>query len=246
MTGPGEVTARVLERHVAERLDGVEPVEAGHYVVIEVKDTGCGISEQDLPHILEPFFSSKSESPRGGTGLGLAIAHQVVRQSGGYVHVRSRVGVGTTLALYFPLVTDEVGVESEPPMPAVGGSERVLVVDDEQVQLRTAQRLLKQLGYQVWTASSGAAAIELFDRHLEQEPFELVILDVMMPGALNGLDTLRALRKRNERQKALLASGYAPEQLERNAAELSTRWLAKPYTREALASAVRSALESSV
>lgn len=244
MSGPGVVEVRVLEQRVSERLEGVEPVEPGHYVVVEVEDTGCGIPERDLPHILEPFFSSKSETVRGGTGLGLAIAHQVVRQSGGYVHVRSRVGVGTIFALYFPLVTHEVTIVSEPAKPAVGGNERVLVVDDEHVQLRTAQRLLKQLGYRVWTASSGAAAIALFEQHLEQEPFQLIILDVMMPGAYNGLDTLRELRKKKPNQRALLASGYAPEQLERNAADLSTRWLAKPYTREALASAVRNALES--
>lgn len=242
MGGPGVVVVRVLEQHVYERLEGFEPVEPGHYVVVEVQDTGCGIAEKDLPHVWEPFFSSKLE--RGGTGLGLAIARQVVRQSGGHVHVRSQVGVGAAFALYFPLVTNEVAVESDPPKPTVGGNERILVVDDEHVQLRTAQRLLKQLGYRVWTASSGAAAIELFEQHLEHEPFQLVILDVMMPGAYNGLDTLRELRKHEPSQRALLASGYAPEQLERSAAGLSTRLLAKPYTREALASAVRKVLES--
>lgn len=245
MTGPGEVVTRSLERRLVERLEGVEPVEPGHYAVIEVEDTGCGIPEEHLPHILEPFFSSKSETTRGGTGLGLAIAHQVVRQAGGYVHVRSRVGSGTSFALYLPLVTNEHVDESAPPGPTVGGNERVLVVDDEQLQLRTARRLLTQLGYRVSTANSGGAALELFERDCHEEPFDLVILDVMMPGSLNGLETLRELRKHNPYQKALLASGYAPQELEQNAADLSTDWLAKPYTRDALARAVRSAIGSS-
>ena len=245
MTGPGEVVARVTERHLVERLEGVEPVEPGHYVVVEVEDTGCGIPHEHLPHILEPFFSSKSETARGGTGLGLAIAHQVVRQSGGYLHVRSQVGVGTCFALFLPLVANEATVHSVPPRPVVGGNEWILVVDDEQLQLRTARRLLKQLGYRVSTASSGAAAVELFKQHLDDEPFALVILDVMMPGALNGLEALQEIRKHKSSQRALLASGYAPEELERNAAELSTDWLAKPYTREAFARAVRGALERS-
>jgi CheY-like chemotaxis protein len=246
MTGPGEVVARVLRQHVVEPLHGVLPIEPGQYVVIEVQDTGCGIPEKDLPHIFEPFFSSKSDTARGGTGLGLAIAHQIVRQSGGNVHVQSRIGEGTTVALYLPLVNEAGAVESAPPEPALGGSERVLVVDDEQLQLRTAQRLLKQLGYQVWTANSGTAALELFAQHLQHEPFEVVILDVMMPGSLNGLETLRELRKMHPTQKALLASGFTPERLERNAAEQATHWLAKPYSREALAKAVRDALNCPV
>lgn len=243
MTGPGEIAVRVLERAVVERLEGIEPVEPGRYAVIEVEDTGCGIPSDNLPHVLEPFFSSKPQTARGGTGLGLAIVHQVVRQCGGYVRVRSEVGVGTTFALYIPLLAQGLAVESAPPAPAVGGHERILVVDDEQVQLRTAQRILGQLGYRVSTVTSGAAAIALFEQHLDDEPFDLVILDVMMPGALNGLQTLERLRQQNPQQRALLASGYAPEQLARDAAQQATNWLAKPYTVAALARAVRSALE---
>jgi DNA-binding LacI/PurR family transcriptional regulator/signal transduction histidine kinase/ActR/RegA family two-component response regulator len=243
MTGPGEIFIRVLERTPTERLMGIEPVEPGRYAVIEVEDSGCGIPDENLPHVFEPFFSSKSQTARGGTGLGLAIVHQVVRQCGGYVQVRSRVGVGTTFGLYLPIAADEVASQSSPPAPPVGGNERVLVVDDERVQLRTAQRVLRQLGYRVSTAESGMAAVALFEQNLADDPFSLVILDIMMPGSLNGLATLERLRISRPGQKALFATGYAPEQLARESGDASTPWLAKPYTAAALAIAVRNALE---
>lgn len=122
----------------------------------------------------------------------------------------------------------------------------MLVVDDERVQLRTAQRVLRQLGYRVSTAESGSEAIGLFEQNLREDPFQLVILDMLMPGSLNGLATLKQLRKREPLQKVLLASGYAPEQMSREAAENGVLWLGKPYTAEGLACAVRAALEAEV
>lgn len=246
MSTPGEVVVRVRERKVTQKLEGIEPVERGHYAVIEVEDSGCGIPKENLHRVLEPFFSSKSQTARGGTGLGLAIVHQVVSQCRGYVQVTSEVGVGTTFALYLPLVTQGEADESEPPAPALGGDERILVVDDERVQLRTAQRILGQLGYRVSTAESGAAAIALFEREFDLDPYQLVILDMLMPGSLNGLATLKQMRNRKPSQKALVATGYAPEQMNCKAADNGVCWLAKPYTAAGLARAVRTALETQV
>ncbi len=242
-TRGGEVIVRALERDVPERLDGVEPVEPGHYAVIEVQDSGCGIPSANLPHVLEPFFTSKVQTARGGTGLGLAIVHQIVRQCKGYVQVKSQVGVGTICALYLPLVTHGDVTVSLTPAAVRGGNERILVVDDEPLQLRTAQRLLRQLGYRVRTADSGQNAIELFEQASPEDPFHLVILDVMMPGSLNGLETLERLRAHVPFQKALMVTGYAPEQLARDAADASLQWLVKPYTATSLATTVRHALD---
>ena len=120
----------------------------------------------------------------------------------------------------------------------------ILVVDDELVQLRTAKRILCQLGYRVQTVDSGEAAVDIFLRSLDGEPFHLVILDMLMPGALNGLATLKELRQHVPDQKALMASGYAPGQMSREVTENGVGWLPKPYTSAALASAVRLALDS--
>ena len=242
MDGPGEIVVRVLGRKLTQRLAGIEPVEPGDYVVIEVEDSGCGIPSKHLPHVLEPFFTSKQQTMRGGTGLGLSIVHQVVRECGGYVQVQSRLAEGTTFSLYLPRVIDGVAPESLAPAAAGGGNERILVVDDERVQLRTAQRILSKLGYRVETADSGTAALAIFERHLADDPFELVVLDVMMPGALNGPATLERMRHLRPRQKAVFATGYAPKQLARETPDTATPWLAKPYTAAALARAVRDAL----
>lgn len=246
MQNPGEVVLRVFERNVSQRLDGVEPVEVGRYAVIEVQDSGCGIPTESLPRVFEPFFSSKAQTIKGGTGLGLAIVYQVVRQCLGFVQVTSNLDLGTTVALYLPLTTQGIPFESEPPAQTVGGNERILVVDDELVQLRTAKRVLSQLGYRVVTVESGAAAVDVFANCLHDEPFHLVILDMLMPGALNGLATLKILRQHVPAQKALMVSGYAPGPMSREATENGVGWLPKPYTPAALASAVRLALDSQI
>ena len=117
-----------------------------------------------------------------------------------------------------------------------------MVVDDEPVQRRTAKRVLGQLGYSVVTAESGEAALELFERCDPAQPYHLVILDMVMAGALDGLATLEQLRLRSPSQKAMMVSGYAPERMSQDAAGANVTWLAKPYTASALAEAVREAL----
>jgi CheY-like chemotaxis protein len=130
---------------------------------------------------------------------------------------------------------------------ATGGTERILVVDDEAVQLRTAQRLLRHLGYFVETAQSGERAIEMCAVRHTTEAFDLLIVDMVMPGGLDGLATVARIRGYRGGQKALIASGYAPDHLNDAAPrERGLPWLAKPYTLSGLASAVRSTLAGGV
>ncbi|MFZ5890051.1 MAG: response regulator [Myxococcota bacterium] len=120
----------------------------------------------------------------------------------------------------------------------------MLVVDDESLQLRVARRILGKLGYTVVTSSSGDAALELYRSAKEPELFDLVIVDMMMPGNLNGIATIEAMRKLRPLQKALLATGFAPERMETLASAQGLAWLPKPYTMNALSEAVRSALNA--
>jgi len=241
----GAIGLRAYARQLSEGAGGMEPIGPGHYAVIEVEDTGTGIPSEYMPRILEPFFTTKRGNARSGTGLGLAIVQRIVKDSGGYIDVRSEVDHGTTFALYFPLEAEQLSPASSPRSTPLGGTERILVVDDETVQLRTAQRLLRHLGYAVETARSGEEAIALIAHRLES-PFDLLIVDMVMPGGLDGLATIAEVRRRFASQKVLIASGYAPDHLNDAARERGLPWLAKPYTLTSLASAVRSALAGSV
>jgi DNA-binding LacI/PurR family transcriptional regulator/signal transduction histidine kinase len=240
--GPGTITIRALERAVTERLPGVEPIDPGRYGVVEVEDTGSGIRENLLPRILEPFFSAKQEPGQIGSGLGLAIVHRIVGDAGGYVRVDSQVGRGSIFGLYFPLRDQSDRPSSHPPRAAAGGHERILVVDDELVQLRTARRILEHLGYTVETAQSPEEALRIFSQ-CRSPAFDLVVVDMVMPGTLNGIATIEQMRRARPGQKALIASGYAPEEMDTLAAQRGLSWLAKPYTLAGLASSIRAALE---
>jgi len=243
MSGPGEVMIRVYDQTLSDTLDGFEPVAPGHYAVIEVQDWGCGIPQADVSRVLEPFFSNKSQTSQGGTGLGLAIVHQVVSQSQGTIQIRSQLGVGTTIAIYLPLM-DHASLSSQAPKHSpVGGNEAILVVDDDQFQLRTARRILGQLGYRISTAPSCECAIQLFSERLRQQPFDLVIVDMQLSSSRDGLATLGQIRSLSPTQKAILASGYQPDYTIIKAAEHGARFLQKPYTATDLANIVRSALD---
>ena len=221
-------------------LAGHTPIPRGTYAVVEVRDNGCGIPEEHLPRIMEPFFTASHNPNRTGSGLGLAIVLRIVKESQGHIHVESAPGKGSSFSLYFPLADHQVA-PSPPPSEIVGGNERILVVDDETVQLRAAQRILKHLGYDVTTVQSGEAAIGLFENGASVRRFDLVIVDMLMPG-LDGIETVERIRQYHPGQRAIIASGYAPEQMSITAAERGMAWLAKPYTLPILAEAVRGAL----
>jgi CheY-like chemotaxis protein len=242
----GAIEVRAFEQTLEADHDGMERVEAGRYAVIEIEDTGSGIPSEHLPRILEPFFTTKRSGDRAGTGLGLAIVQRIVKDAGGFIDVRSDVARGTTFTLFFPLEAENVVPVSSPQPLPVGGSERIRIVDAEAVQLRTAQRILSHLGYSVDTARSGESAIELCAAAGEDNAFDLLIVDMVMPGGLDGLATIAQIRARRPSQKVLIASGYAPEHLNEAARQRGLPWLAKPYTPASLAAAVRGTLNGAV
>jgi phosphoserine phosphatase RsbU/P len=257
--GPGRIEIRVRSESLPTGRDGLERIEPDTYAVLEVSDTGSGIPAEHLPRILEPFFTTKRRAPpagsgldgggtaeRSGTGLGLAIVQRIVKDALGFIDIQSQLGKGTTFSLFFPREPEPVVSSSHPQIAALGGQERILVVDDEVVQLRTAQRLLRHLGYTVETAQSGERAIEMCGSSDAGAPFDLLIVDMVMPGGLDGLATIANIRRTSGSQKVLIASGYAPDHLNDAARQRGLPWLAKPYTLSGLASAVRSTLAGSV
>jgi DNA-binding LacI/PurR family transcriptional regulator/signal transduction histidine kinase/ActR/RegA family two-component response regulator len=249
--GSGKIQIRVRSERLQTGRDGIERIEPGTYAVLEVTDTGSGIPPEHLPRILEPFFTTKRRAEqagaaeRSGTGLGLAIVQRIVKDALGFIDIQSRLGEGTTFSLFFPREPEPVISPSHPQLGAPRGHERILVVDDEAVQLRTAQRLLQHLGYAVETAQSGERAIELCASS-GGNGFDLLIVDMVMPGGMDGLATVARIRHTQASQKVLIASGYAPDHLNDAARQRGLPWLAKPYTLSGLASAVRSTLAGSI
>ncbi len=237
MSGRGTLTIGTHECSLAWVEAAREGVPNGVYAVLTVSDTGTGITAEDLPHIFEPFFSSKQLSDRSGSGLGLAIVEGVVKDHAGFIKVQSSAGHGTTFTLHFP-AQRAAPKRRDSTKTILRGTGRILVVDDEPAQLRTAQRLLKHFGYDVETASSGASAFQ----KVEQRAFDVVILDMLLNESDDGIQLYRRIQALYPQQRAIITSGHAPPDRAELALSEGLVWLPKPYTAGALADAVRTTI----
>ncbi len=223
-------------------LVGADDVDPGAYVMLAVTDTGSGMPSAVIEHVFEPFFTTKETGK--GTGLGLSMVYGFVRQSQGHISIDSEVGRGTTVRLYCPhnhtlnaSISDRLDTASGPNVE--GGSETVLVVDDEEAVRRTALNMLKQLGYATVEASNGQEALTL----LQARPdIDLLLTDVIMPGGMSGIDLAQAAKRRD--LAVLLTSGYSDESFSYGDVAISdVAWLPKPFLTPQLAQKVRQALD---
>ncbi len=191
-------------------LANVEPGPAGTppaaSVRLRVADRGPGIPADQLPHIFDPFVSTKAR----GSGLGLAVVHSIVARHGGHVEVRSTVGEGTTFDVFLPA---RPGVSARPvmgPLEPARARGRILVMDDEEVVRRAAERVLTGMGCEVALAADGAEALETWTAWRERgSPFDVVVVDLTVPGALGGVETLERLRSLDPAVKVVVSSGYS-------------------------------------
>ncbi len=241
-SGRGKVVLRTREEHLGAVRESYEAVPPGDYAVLSVSDQGSGIEREDLARVFEPFFSKKKSKERSGTGLGLAIVHSVVKEHDGFVDVDSQIDQGTTFTLYLPRAPGKVSLVPDS-SEAPAGRARILIVDDEPMQLRTATRLLGHLGYHVETAPDARQALDKFTRSVEMvSPYDLVIVDVILGDECDGLQLFERMQALFPQQKALLVSGHAPADRMELAQARGLPWLPKPYSIESLAQAVRTAL----
>jgi len=233
---PGGGVLEIETRNVV--LDEQAPVgcQAGSYVRLSVTDTGFGMTPEVQARALEPFFTTKEAGK--GTGLGLSMVYGFVRQSGGHVTLESAPGTGTTVALYLPKASQSSDTEAEavqakaiPP-----GSERILVVEDNEDLLETTSAMLTTLGYQVIFARNGDDAFAILKSDQE---FELLFSDLVMPNGMNGVELARKARLLNKDISVLLTSGYSGEVLERHQAAEEFPIIDKPYRLADLAQRLR-------
>ncbi|MBI2614851.1 MAG: response regulator [Gemmatimonadetes bacterium] len=215
-------------------------VRAGSYVMLAVTDTGVGMDRDTQAHLFEPLFTTKEAGK--GTGLGLATVYGIVKQSGGYIWVYSEPGEGSTLKIYLPRIDGEAVPRSAEPDQAVrGGTEVILLVEDEEPVRRLAQRVLEGVGYTVLGASNGEEARAIFGQR--EADIALVVTDLVMP-RMGGHLLYETLRDEGKTVKCLFVSGYSErEGHERRVLEGESPFLPKPWTVESLLRKVREVLD---
>jgi len=216
-------------------------IPLGRYVQITVSDDGTGIAPEHLPHIFEPFYTTK---PLGeGTGLGLATVYGIVKQNKGFIWAYSELGMGTVFKIYLPCVTgrnDAGQIERVKAEPLARGSETVLLVEDEHALRHAAAEFLKLQGYDVLEAKDGVDALSMAKNHAS--PIHLVVTDVVMPN-MSGGQLATELSKLMPHTKLLFVSGYAGRTvLNHKVFDLETNFLQKPYTLKQLSGKIRIAL----
>ena len=234
----GNHTSTEVEELISEDLP------PGNWVKIDVTDTGHGIDPDNLSRIFEPFFTTKDVGE--GTGLGLATVYGIIRQSGGFLDVNSVVGKGTTFTLYMPQATEDkedtaAPAKEEAPMTEdLTGSERILLVEDEDSVRTFSERALTNKGYEVISAASGDAAWEMFEKG-EVGRLDLMITDVMMPG-MDGPALVEKVREVHPDLKVLFMSGYTEDKLKDGGAD-NIVFLPKPFTLKQLAAKVKEMMD---
>lgn len=215
-----------------------KPWTPGDYVLLEISDTGCGMSEETVKHIFEPFFTTKEVGK--GTGLGLSTTYGIVKSYGGYIFCKTELGKGTIFEIYLPAVsreslpieTDIATVDVPPPTQPQGSGCGIMVVDDEEAIRSLIKQVLETAGYRVFEAENGDKALGLYEK--EGGNIDLILLDLNMPG-IDGHVCLKRLLEINEKARILVASGYSDKGMEQKVlSEGAMAFMEKPFKIEGL------------
>jgi CheY-like chemotaxis protein len=227
-----------LNQSFAQAHWGAKP---GRYVLLSVTDTGTGMSEETLAHIFEPFFTTKELGK--GTGLGLSMVYGIVKQSGGYIWVNSKVGKGASFKIYLPRVDEPVEemTRASRPTETVQGSGTILLVEDDASVRELTRDILEGKGYEVLVAGSPSKALELCNQY--SGPIHLLLTDLVMP-EMNGAEMAELIEKLRPGIQVMYMSGYSDNALPK-AEKLGRKlfFLQKPFTASVLHKMVRDILE---
>jgi signal transduction histidine kinase/DNA-binding response OmpR family regulator len=240
MKGAGKLTIEVGNAFLDDAYSRSHPeVTTGQYVVLAVTDTGSGMTPEVIQQAFEPFFSTKPEGK--GTGLGLSMVYGFVKQSGGHVKIYSEVGEGTTVKLYLPRsFQSEDRITNDENAAAIGGSETILVAEDDEGVRATVVEMLTDLGYHVLKARDAQSALTVIESGAH---IDLLFTDVVMPGTLKSPELARMTRERLPNIAVLFTSGYTENSIVHGGRlDPGLELLSKPYTREVLARKIRHVL----
>ena len=237
----GRITMETANREISPEQGRDIDLPAGHYVMLLVSDTGHGIDSSTLPHIFEPFFTTK---PMGkGTGLGLSMVYGIVKQSGGSIQVQSETGRGTSFRVFLPAEDGMQPVQKSqgPDAGVSGGSETVLIAEDEPDLRELTRIFLQDYGYKVIQASSAEQGLKIADAF--PEPIHLLLTDVIMPG-MSGRQLAERIQQKRPQTKIIYMTGYTDDMVvQHKVLEPGVNMLQKPFTRLELARKVRSTLD---
>jgi len=188
----------------------VLPLKEGNYVKISIEDFGIGIPDDIIPRIFDPYFTTKNE----GSGLGLATSYSIVKKHDGHITVESKPGQGSIFYIFLPASLEEISLKKDKNEIILQGKGKILIMDDERVVRKIAGQMLKHLGYNFDFAKDGMEAIELYKKAKKsKQPFDVVIIDLTIPGGMGGKETIENLLKIEPKIKAVVSSGYSNDQI---------------------------------
>jgi signal transduction histidine kinase len=242
MPGGGKLTLETTNVILDESYGRTNPdAKPGHYVMIAVSDNGVGIPATLHDKVFEPFFTTKDVGK--GTGLGLSMVYGFIRQSDGHIKIYSELGHGTTVKLYMPRSSVEAA-EPDAPLPAAvqGGSETILVVEDDPLVRSQVVAQLASLGYAIASATDGVAALAMVDQGVA---FDLLFTDMVLPGGITGRQLAAEVARRRPSLRVLYTSGYTEDaMLHHGRIDPGIGWLSKPYRKADLARRIREVLDA--
>ena len=233
----GGIIQVAAENLIIEARHGL-PVNPGRYIRISIKDQGVGITKEHIANIFDPYFTTKQK----GSGLGLATTYSIIKKHNGHIAVESQSGIGTTFYIYLP-ASDEAVPEKEE-VKLIKGHGRILVMDDEVALRKMVGRMLEKLGYESEFAKDGAEAIQMVKEAKEAEkPYDAVILDLTIPGAMGGKEAINKLLEIDPEVKAIVSSGYSDDPVLANFQEYGFKgMMPKPFESQLLSKVLHEVL----
>ncbi|MDY6953321.1 MAG: response regulator, partial [Thermodesulfobacteriota bacterium] len=240
MPGGGDLYLETKNAYLSQKYTEAFNAKSGNYVQISATDSGVGMDEETRQRVFEPFFTTKEVG--GGTGLGLASAYGIIKNHGGIIDVYSQPGQGATFNIYLPASEKAVAKDKEPLADVLGGTETILLVDDEEMIVDVGQEMLTALGYHVIVAPNGRQAVALYEEN--KDKIDMVILDLVMPD-MGGGEVYHRLKEMNPKVKVLLSSGYS---IDGQANEILERgcdgFIQKPFDIREVSEKLRDILEN--
>jgi two-component system cell cycle sensor histidine kinase/response regulator CckA len=230
----------VVCKNIEIEAESALPLTPGNYILLAITDRGVGISRQHLKKIFDPYFTTKQK----GSGLGLATTYSIMKRHNGHIAVESAEGAGTTFSLYLPATGQALDHGPASPGSERTGNSRILIMDDEDMVRDIAGQILTRLGFEVSYARDGAEAIELYvQARSAGRPFDVVIMDLTIPGGIGGKEAVKQIREIDPRVKAIVSSGYSNDPIMARYTEYGfSGVVSKPYTIKVLGETIRKVL----